>query len=446
MSREAFLKQQFQQIDFCQPSALQPIAKHLKMASSPFQFFRGSAHLFYADMVSGINTLPAELQKSELKTRVMGDCHLANFGLFTEEGSGSDRVIFAPNDFDDACLGYAVWDLARFITSIYLAADYGQGVLSGDYVSEYQLNGERVALTHGQIVQACNAFLNAYQTCLANVIDNHTYRDTVIDAVSKGHVLRKPFKKARKRAAGGELFAQKSQLAKSVVLVEGKLMFTERAEKFKRLSAEQYIEVVKAFSPYVDDAVLDIVTRINSGTGSNNIKRYYLLVGPRRSISPSDLHLCHIVEVKQQRQAAPLYSFDDLSEKNSLNPAHLTLSCQRLMQRKPDLILDEVIWQDKHWLVRSRHHAKVSVDLEALVISASNESDALNQYASACGYTLALAHSRADRRSTEFEAAFLALLPKYHEVLIESAKRYFNQVKQDFNWLVDALSVGSTDK
>jgi len=32
------------------------------------------------------------------------------------------------------------------------------------------------------------------------------------------------------------------------------------------------------------------------------------------------------------------------------------------MQRKPDLVLDEVKFENAHYLIRSRHHAKVGID------------------------------------------------------------------------------------
>ncbi|WP_315982954.1 DUF2252 family protein [Aliamphritea spongicola] len=146
------------------------------------------------------------------------------------------------------------------------------------------------------------------------------------------------------------------------------LRFRDRADKFQRLSAETYQTLEQAFAPYMDDAVLNIVARLDAGTGSVNMGRYYFLVGPADYQGQQDLNLCHIVEVKQQRKAAPLFYFDDLSPVNRLNPAHLTLECQRRMQRFPDLVLDEAEYEGQHWLVSSRHHAKVGLDPENVAL------------------------------------------------------------------------------
>ena len=105
------------------------------MASSPFVFFRGSAQLFYADIAANHLVIPEGLLSLPLTT-VMGDCHTSNFGFFTEEGSYGDNVIFSANDFDDACIGHAAWDLLRFSTSLVLAVDHCRGVVKGRYPSD----------------------------------------------------------------------------------------------------------------------------------------------------------------------------------------------------------------------------------------------------------------------------------------------------------------------
>ncbi len=96
------------------------LAKHAKMEASPFVFYRGSAQLFYADIKAGLINFPKECETVPL-TSVMGDCHTSNFGFLTEEGSHGDTVIFSPNDFDDACVGKAHWDVLRYLTSLHIA-------------------------------------------------------------------------------------------------------------------------------------------------------------------------------------------------------------------------------------------------------------------------------------------------------------------------------------
>ena len=187
----------------------------------------------------------------------------------------------------------------------------------------------------------------------------------------------------------------------------------------------------RAFRPYVYDEILDIVRRIGAGTGSVDLERFHLLVGPADFSCPADLPLCHVVEIKQQRPAAALFRFPRISPVNRLAPAHLTVDCQRRMQRSPDLILDEAIWEDKHWLVRSRHHARVGIEPEDIALAEKKPGKCLAQYAAACGEALALAHARGDRRSTRFEEAVSVQLKAEAGALIAAARSYAQRVLDD---------------
>ena len=218
------------------------------------------------------------------------------------------------------------------------------------------------------------------------------------------------------------------------------LKFKIDADKLTPLPDNDYRQVKETFAPYVDDEILDIVMHINAGTGSVNMSRYYLLVGPKEA-DLSALALCHIVEVKQQRTAAPLHYFNGLSAINRLNPAHLTVNYQRRMQRSPDLVLDELAWRGQHWLVRSRHHAKVGIKPEHIATGKkATLKSGFVQYAKDCGTALALAHCRGDRRSTLFEQSVCRLLPFHQKALIGACLIYAEQVIADTELLIDMLN------
>ena len=138
-SRIQQLQQEFKRTDSVTPGVDPALTKHQKMALNPFRFLRGSSGLFYADIKNSVLKLPELLTTKIPLTTVVGDCHLSNFGFFTEEGSSGDRVIFAPNDFDDACVGHAVWDWSRYAVSILLAAEYCQGLKQQRYANDNKL-------------------------------------------------------------------------------------------------------------------------------------------------------------------------------------------------------------------------------------------------------------------------------------------------------------------
>lgn len=433
-ARGAIIRQALIDTDHSDPT-VQLIGKHRKMAENPFRFLRGSAGLFYADFKQQHIQLPDAVFTWPL-TMVIGDCHLANFGLFTEDGSSGDRVKFGPNDFDDACIGHAVWDLVRLSVSLLLAADYCRGVQQGAYPSDEVVitRNEKVTSEAGAAA-AVRAFLLAYQQQLANIARDPEQRFDVLDHFEKGHVLRPLLKKTIKRSVIGEHFLQKSTLAKNVDLQQRPLRFIDKPGRFERLSADETATLADAFAPYMSDQILDIVARHGAGTGSLNMQRYYVLVGPAHIQHSDDLALCHIVEIKQQRDAAPLAFFRELSPMNRLNAAHLTVDCQRQMLRRPDLVLDELIYKDQPFLVRSLHHASVDIGPEDVCVHADDADQSLLQYAQACGRALALVHSRGDRRSTRFEQHVSQSLHQHLNELQAACQRYAQQVINDYQWL-----------
>lgn len=422
------------------PNSEEPIGKHYKMATNPFRFLRGAAPLFYYDLANSI-ALPRPFFDTVPHTAIMGDCHVSNFGFFTEEGSHSNRVIFAPNDFDDACFGPAVWDLLRFSVSLLLTGDYARGLLAGRYDNVDGVTlANKQATSAEQDIMAVESFLDQYSAALALIISDESRRDETVHQFAKPHVLAKFEKKANARAPSGKDFARKSTLAKLTEHAPtGHLQFADLPDKFIHLDAEERRVIEAAFRPYVDDEIIDIVSRIGAGTGSLELGRYYLLVGPKHLRTQEDIALCHVVEVKQQRPAAPLAYFGRLNRRNELNPAHLTAMCQGIMQHKPDLILDEAYWQQKHWLIRSRHHARVGIDPDKLALRKSAPDEALEQYARTAANALALAHSRGDRRSLKFEVEMVRALTHNVEALTETAEQYYQQVLFDHNWLASAV-------
>lgn len=430
--RRSLIREELCRVDGHDPAVRPSVAKHVRMAAHPLRFLRGASQLFYADLSHGVLVLPSELVDGVPPTAIVGDCHVSNFGLLTEEGSHGDHVIFAPNDFDDACIGRAAWDLARFCVSVMLAADYCRGVLDGRYAPDnpVDLSG-LTAPGEAEAVKAAKAFLKAYARTCERIVDKPKQRMNVVANFAKSHVLASHYRKAIRRAAGGKDFVTKSSLGEAVAITAGRLRFRDRPQRYQPLEPARAAELRAAFRPYVNDSVLDVIRRLGAGTGSSGLDRYYLLVGPEDFRGMDDLALCQVVEVKQQRPAAALFHFPDLTPVNRLNPAHLTVECQRLMQRRPDLVLDEAQWEGAHWLVRSRHHARIGIDPEDICLAAKRPGKRLKQYAATCGEALALAHSRGDRRSTRFEAAMAAALDKRADALVDEARDYALRTTRD---------------
>ena len=89
------------------------VLKYAVMQQNVFRFYRGTCHLFYKDLYNN-NVLP----NSPL-VWASGDLHLENFGSF----KGRDRLVyFDINDFDEAMLMPAIWELVRLLCSVVVAS------------------------------------------------------------------------------------------------------------------------------------------------------------------------------------------------------------------------------------------------------------------------------------------------------------------------------------
>jgi uncharacterized protein (DUF2252 family) len=116
--------------------------KYNKMTVSPFAFLRGACHLFY-------DSLPdSHLFRDAPLTWCCGDLHFENFGSY----KGDNRLVyFDINDFDEAALAPATWDMVRLLTSLQCgAAELRSTPDEARTVSQACLDAYRQALIRGK--------------------------------------------------------------------------------------------------------------------------------------------------------------------------------------------------------------------------------------------------------------------------------------------------------
>src|SRR6201998_4533205 len=86
-------------------SELVPL-RFARMLADPFAFYRGSAAVMAADLAAS--------PSSGIEIMCCGDAHISNFGMY----AAPDRsIVFDLNDFDEAAVAPAEWDVKRLITS-----------------------------------------------------------------------------------------------------------------------------------------------------------------------------------------------------------------------------------------------------------------------------------------------------------------------------------------
>src|ERR1700753_913498 len=77
-----------------------------RMPAHPFSFYRGSAAVMAADLAASPST--------GIEIMCCGDAHVSNFGL---SPAPHPSIVFDLNDFDEAAVAPAEWDVKRLITS-----------------------------------------------------------------------------------------------------------------------------------------------------------------------------------------------------------------------------------------------------------------------------------------------------------------------------------------
>src|SRR6478609_7830145 len=104
-----------------------------RMLADPFSFYRGSAAVMAADLAAS--------PTSGIDVMSCGDAHLSNFGIY----AAPDRaLVFDLNDFDEAAVAPADWDVKRLITSAIVGgrhAGYPEDTIrriASDAASSYQ--------------------------------------------------------------------------------------------------------------------------------------------------------------------------------------------------------------------------------------------------------------------------------------------------------------------
>ena len=286
--------------------------KFRKMAASPFAFYRGSAPLFYADLVR-LEDPWADERTSRIW--IQGDLHAENFGTYMDSAG---ILVFDVNDFDEAYLGHFTWDLRRMAASLALLGF--AKALSDEAI-------ERMIETYGRAyVEQVRAFATGER--------DSEYRLTLdnTDGVLNGVLLR-----AR--------LETRVSLLDAATTVEGAERHFSSGAGVRRLEDDERAEVEQAYEAYLETipeikrqhsvsyAVKDVIGRAGFGIGSAGLPAYSLLVEGRTQALENDV----VLSMKQGNVAAPSRVVDDQAIREYFeHPGHRTAVSQRALQAHAD--------------------------------------------------------------------------------------------------------------
>jgi uncharacterized protein (DUF2252 family) len=397
--------------------------KFRKMAASPFAFYRGSAPLFYADVVR-LDDPWADERTS--RVWIQGDLHAENFGTYMDSAG---ILVFDVNDFDEAYLGHFTWDLRRMAASLALLGF--AKALSDEAI-------ERMISTYGR------AYLEQVRGFSTGDRDSE-YRLTLENTDGVLHTV---LLSARLETRVGLLDA--------ATTVEGAERHFSSGAGVRQLEDDERSEVEQAYEAYLETipevkrqhsvsyAVKDVIGRAGFGIGSAGLPAYSLLVEGRTQALENDV----VLSMKQGNVAAPSRVVDDQAIRDYFeHSGHRTAVSQRALQAHADPWLGWCELRGTGQVVKEVSPYEADIDWD--VVSDLDEILELLEY---LGQATAKVHCVSDAGSEQelvdfqTEEAIMAVADgredDFASDLVEFGRAYGELARDDHRRFVDAFRNG----
>ncbi|MGK7891058.1 MAG: DUF2252 domain-containing protein [Leptolyngbyaceae cyanobacterium] len=267
-------------------------AKYTKMAASAFRFYRGSNHLFWADFGSDFRL--QEFGHEGTTIWVQGDLHTENYGAYVNDDG---VVVYDLNDFDEGVVIDYQFDVWRMAISIVLMVRQS-GIPDG--------NGKQTK-ADGAIAPLIDDFAESYLDTLADYRGNSQEKRIIFDRQQLSGPLDRFLDKVEKKNG-------RSQLLETWTIAPSKQDPPSPCRRFDRVKrADKLVAVTEAeweaIAPqlphygrtltgkvtYDPDhfKICDIARRINAGTGSLGVRRYYVLIAGNKPKQERILDIKH---------------------------------------------------------------------------------------------------------------------------------------------------------
>lgn len=298
------------------------------MSEDAFSFYRGTCHLFYEDL-----SKQYRLPDSPL-IWISGDLHIENFGSY----KGDNRLVyFDLNDFEEAALAPAAWEIARIITSIFIAFD-----------------SDSIDISEKKAKKMAELFLRTYSTTLQNgkalYIEPKVAKGivrTFLDTVSiqpQEEVLQK-----RTYKEGDELR----------LLIDNKDHHIELPKKLKKELMDHIEHWAVKKDHLLKYRCIDVVFRI-AGTGSIGVKRYCFLF---RGLEKKENY--RLLDMKEARVPS-LKPYIKIKQPRWPNEAKRICFVQECMQNNNPGLLSSTRFKKASYVIRELQPSADKIDLKLI--------------------------------------------------------------------------------
>ncbi len=378
--------------------------KYKAMAVNAFTFYRGTCHLFYEDLSPGNDLPPAPL------TWICGDLHIENYGSY----KGDNRLVyFDMNDFDEGLLAPATWEISRMLTSIFVAF-------------------ETLKISENEATRMMQLFLKSYSATLkkGNAL-------SIEPRTAKGIVCTFLQKEATRKI--------KELLGKRTVVKKGKLILSldddrhfEVQEKLKPELLHHVNEWIAGCSdgPYNYKAI-DVVFRL-AGTGSVGVKRYMFLL---RSLKDKKKYL--LLDMKQARTSS-VQPYIHIQQPHWENEAARVLAIQQRMQNVLPALLSVSTFKDEAYVIQEMQPMEDKIDFGVIKKRYRDIYQVIDDMATLSASAQLRSSGRQGSALADELIAF-GFNTQWHDALINYAKTYAKQVKNDYKQFFADYKKGKLD-
>jgi len=300
--------------------------KYEAMTENAFRFYRGTCHLFYEDLAKS-DPLPL----SPLAW-ICGDLHLENFGSY----KGDNKLVyFDLNDFDEGLLAPVCYELARMVTSIFLAFD------------NLEIEPEKA-------MKMAQLYLKTYSATLAKgkaiSIEPRTARGIVCDFLTMADKEK-----------------EKTLLKKRTISKRKKIILSLEDERHFKLDKKLRQELKTHINEWIANSsdgpynylVKDAIFRL-AGTGSIGVKRYLFLL---KSTNTKNKYL--LLDMKQSTPSS-VQPYTTVQQLKWNNDAERIITIQQRMQNVSSSLLSATVFREQPFVIQELQPVKDTINFKLL--------------------------------------------------------------------------------
>lgn len=317
-----------------------------KMSISPFNFYRGTAHLFYADM----KRYPSEfINEKTGRVWIQGDLHIENFGTYKDS---KGNIVYDVNDYDECYLAPFVWDVWRAAVSIIL------------FIRQQQL----IDIPEKIFVKE---YTRAFYEKISQFAEDASERDFKIDIEHcEGHV--KKILEEAQSVSRPDFLNGMTEIYRGIRRFKfneiQKPLSTEYRNKIVSLFYEQYIPSIPLSKlhdlDYYSIQSIDMVEFNGVGIGSAGQKMFTFLIRGESDSADDDIVI--ITKIAKPSVVMPYVKPNLFPEDYIKNQAKRCVLGQRAMQVNADPLLGHYEYNENHFYSCELSPCEKSVNLKEI--------------------------------------------------------------------------------